>query len=36
MLKVVGNLILAMPYAELFLKLLKKKHLHEIIHTQVT
>jgi len=36
MLKVIGNLVLAMPYAKSFLKLLKKKYLHGIIHTQAT
>ena len=32
MLKVARNLILAIPYTELFLKLLKKKHLYKIIY----
>ena len=36
MLKVAENLVLAMPYAKLFLKLLEKRHLHEIVHTQTT
>ena len=36
MLKVTGNLVLAIPYAESSLKPLKKKHLHKIIHTQAT
>ena len=33
MLKVAGNLVLAMLYAKLSLKLLKKKHLYEIVYT---
>ena len=32
MLKVAGNLMLAMPYAELFLKLLKEKYFYKIIY----
>jgi len=36
MLKVAGNLMLAMPYAESSLKPLKKRHFHKIVHTQAT
>ena len=32
MLKVMGNLILAMPYAKSFLRLLEERHLYEIIY----
>ena len=33
MLKVAGNLVLIIPYAKSFLKLLKEKHLYEIVYT---
>jgi len=36
MLKVAGNLMLAMLYAKSSLRPLKKKHLHGIVHTQAT
>ena len=32
MLKIAGNLMLAMPYAESSLKLLEKRHLYRIIY----
>jgi len=32
MLKVMGNLVLAMPYAKLFLRLLKKRYLYKIVY----
>ena len=33
MLKVAGNLVLAMPYTESSLKSLEKRHLRGIVHT---
>ena len=33
MLKIAGNLVLAMLYIELFLRLLEEKHLYGIVYT---
>ena len=36
MLKVAGNLMLAIPYTESFLRSLEERHLRGIIYTQAT